>query len=491
MKGSAWVPTTSFRGPLILLVILAACFQAGCPLARAPRQSQVLSNSLPVSTSIPPVWDSTTNLDAVANDWLKSFNDPKLDAIVAEAIQNNLDLRHAAAVVEMARQGVTVVGSQLKPQLGGELGAATTRNFSQDSTSNSTMVYAGPSWQVDVWGRLRAESAAAQAGFEAASLDYAFARQSLAATTANNWYLAIETRQLVRLAERSVETYVELLKLARVRKAAGKVSDLDVAEANASLNQAQSELQNAQSLYSQTRRTLEVLLGRYPADDLEISQAFVPVPPPVRAGLPASLLERRPDVVASERRVLQAFRTVEASKLALRPGFTLTAEGGRLSDRILDLISLNPSLIRGAIQAFVPLYQGGELRAQIKIADARQEETLAAYGASVLNAFREVEVALTNETLLAARLQYQQATLQDRTEAVRIATLKYKSGAVDMLSVLQLQTDQIDSEVEILKSRYAQLSNRINLHLALGGSFDSVSATVPPNTAPVSFQWSP
>jgi len=292
------------------------------------------------------------------------------------------------------------------------------------------------------------------------------------------------------LAEQSVEIYTALLKLAKVGKAAGKVADLDVAEANASLNQAQSELQNAESLYSKTRRSLEVLLGRYPAGDLEISQAFVPVPPPVRAGLPASLLERRPDLAASEKRVLQAFRTVEASRLALRPDITLTAEGGHLSDRILDLLGLNPSLIRGAINVFVPLYQGGALRANIKIADAQQEETLAAYGAAVLNAFREVEVALTNEALLAARLQFQQAALQDRTEAVRIGTLKYKSGAVDMLSVLQLQTDQIASEAEIVKSKYAQLANRINLHLALGGSFDSVpAATPPPNTVPVSFQW--
>jgi len=138
MRGNtrrSWLPTSSSS---VLLVSLAACFLAGCALARAPRQSQVLTKSLPNGTSIPPVWNSNTNADAVANDWLKSFNDPKLDAIVAEAIQNNLDLRYAAAAVEMARQEVALVGSQLKPQLGGQLGAATTHDFSRSSFPTAT-----------------------------------------------------------------------------------------------------------------------------------------------------------------------------------------------------------------------------------------------------------------------------------------------------------------------------------------------------------------
>jgi outer membrane protein TolC len=105
-----------------------------------------------------------------------------------------------------------------------------------------------------------------------------------------------------------------------------------------------------------------------------------------------------------------------------------------------------------------------------------------------LNAFREVEVALTNEALLAAYLMFEQDALQDRAEAVRIATLKYKAGATDLLPVLQLQTDQIATQVELIKARNAQLANRINLHLALGGSFDTSPAVAPPNTTGMSFQ---
>jgi outer membrane protein TolC len=123
MKGNTQHPRSS-RAPfrsLILAVSLAPCFLAGCALTRAPRHLQVLAKSLPNSVNIPPVWSSNTNSDAVNNDWLKSFNDRKLDAVVAEAIQNNPNLRQAAATVEQARQTVALVGSQLLPQVGGQL----------------------------------------------------------------------------------------------------------------------------------------------------------------------------------------------------------------------------------------------------------------------------------------------------------------------------------------------------------------------------------
>ena len=200
------------------------------------------------------------------------------------------------------------------------------------------------------------------------------------------------------------------------------------------------------------------------------------------------MTERRPDLVAAERNVLAAFRTLEASKLALRPDITLTAEGGRVSDRLLDVLLLNPILFRSALQVFVPIYQGGALRAGIKIATAQQAQALAAYGSAALNAFREVEIALTNEALLAEYLKYEQDAVRDRAEAVRIATVKYKAGATDLLSVLQLQTDQIATQIELIKARNAQLDNRINLHLALGGSFDTSPAVTPPHTTGMSFQ---
>jgi multidrug efflux system outer membrane protein len=472
----------------LIVVCFAAAVLGGC-LARPPGHSEVVAKSLPKGTTIPTNWSASDRATAgVSDNWLESFHDPGLDAVVEEAIKNNTDLRQAAMKVIVARQTVVVVGAQLKPQVGAQLGGASTQTTDPLKTYNSNAEHGGASWEVDLWGRLRSQQAAARANYEAVALDYSFARQSLAATTAKSWYLTIESRQLLGLAEQGVGVYADLLKLARVQASAGKVSDLDLAEASANLNEAESQRQTALSVYSESRRNLEVLVGRYPAAELKVSESFVPIPPPVDAGLPASLTERRPDLVAAERQVLTAFRSLEAARLALLPDITLTVEGGRVSDRLLDLLMLNPLHFRSAVQVFVPIYEGGALRARIRIATAQQGQALAAYGSAALNAFREVEIALTNEALLAQYLKYEQDALHDRDEAVRIATLKYKAGATDLLSVLQLQTDQIATQAELIKARNAQLANRINLHLALGGSFNTSPAATPPNMTSVSFQ---
>ena len=165
-----------------LVVALAAAVLAGCALTPPPPHDAVVDQALPKGTRIPTAWQAEAGAGPVADDWLRSLNDPALDAIVAEAIANNLDLRQAAKRVTIAQQSVIVVGSQLLPQVGAVLGGRTTRDEDRDNNANTTLAYAGVSWELDVWGRLRAQRAAAEAGYEATALDYAYARQSLAAT---------------------------------------------------------------------------------------------------------------------------------------------------------------------------------------------------------------------------------------------------------------------------------------------------------------------
>jgi outer membrane protein TolC len=162
------------------------------------------------------------------------------------------------------------------------------------------------------------------------------------------------------------------------------------------------------------------------------------------------------------------------------PSFSLNLAGGRLSDPLLSVLGLNPWLIHSAVGMFVPIYQGGALRAQVKIATAEQEQSVAYFGGVALRAFEEVEVTLTNEQLLAKRLPYVENAVLDHTEAVRVANVRYKAGSMDFLSVLQLQEGQIQSQASLIEIRNMQLANRINLHLALGGSFDSSPATSSP-----------
>jgi len=467
-------PTRLTIGVLSVAVIFSGC------LTKAPAHANVLRDSLPKGTTIPEAWTAGSGPDgAVNNDWLKTFRDPSLDAIVAEAIANNLDLVQAAAQVEVARQNVVVVASQLKPQIGLSLGAATTRDKSQDRNANASDQRLGISWEPDIWGRLRAQRAAATAGFQATALDYAWARQSLAATASQAWYQAVELRVLEAITTEAVGDYQELLRIAKVKQTAGQVGGLDLAEAGASLELAQSELSNFQALFTSARRNLEVLLGRYPAAAVEISRNFSPLPPPTPAGLPSSLLERRPDVVAAERQVLVAFRSLETARLARLPTFALTLDGGRIGDPVLSLLKLNPWFYHVALGMTVPVYTGGRLTAEVKIETAHQQQALAHYGAVVLNAFDEAETALTNENLYRQQFEHLESSFREYSDSVRIATIKYKAGAYDMQQVLQLQTTQLSVESDVTQLRNARIANRINLHLALGGSFDAEPAIAP------------
>jgi len=458
------------------LAVLGAAALSGC-LSKAPSHARVLKDSLPQGTQIPPAWTAGSSADGVVtNDWLKSFKEAQLDALVAEAIAHNLDLVQAAAQVEVARQNVVVVASQLKPQIDLGLGAATTRDKSKNQNYNSSSERVGVAWEFDIWGRLRAQREAAKAGFEATALDYAWARQSLAATTSVAWYQAVELRRLVMVSEQAVKDYQDLLRLSRVKETAGQVAGLDVAEAGADLDLAQSELSSVQALFIAAQRNLEVLLGRYPAAAVDISPDFSPLPPPVQVGLPSSLLDRRPDVVAAERLTLAAFRNLESAKLALLPTFALNFEGGRIIDPLLSLLKLNPLFYHAALGMTVPVYTGGLLNAQVKIATSQQQQAVAHYGGVVLNAFQEVETALTNENLYAQQFEHLQNSFREYSESVRIATIKYKAGAYDMQQVLQLQTAQLSVESAVIKVRNARFANRINLHLALGGSFEAAPA---------------
>src|SRR5277367_1251627 len=468
---------------LAALCLFLSAF-AGCSLSLPIPHDEVLRQALPPSTTIPNVWNRASNSDSVSDDWLKSFNDSRLDAVVSEAIRNNPDLRQAAARVEVARQNVAVVGAALRPQVNANIAgsvlvtdAASGSSSSPSSDHTANVEYATISWEIDVWGRLRAQRAASQAQFETAALDYAFARQSLAATTAKSWCLAIATNQLLSLAQRDVEIYEQLDGLVRTRREYGKVADLDVAEVDASLNAAQSQLRTAQGQYTEALRDLEVLLGRFPAGDIEVDHTFPALPPPVRAGMPSALLERRPDILAAEHEVLAAFRNEGAARLALLPQFALTIEGGRLSDQLLSLLGLNPWLFYSALGMTVPIYEGGALRAELKIATAQQQQAIAYYGSIALAAFSEVQIALTNERLLRQRLQYETDALKDRSMTVQTANLRYIYGSVDLFEVLELQTQQIENEELVINLRAAQLTNRIDLHLALGGSFDTSPAS--------------
>jgi len=233
----------------------------------------------------------------------------------------------------------------------------------------------------------------------------------------------------------------------------------------ADLASAEDALQQAISGQQQARRALEILLGRYPAGEIETATELVPVPPAIGAGIPSDLLERRPDIIAADRRVAAAFFLTEEARLAKLPSFPLSVSVGGSS----DLSGLIGDLSAGIV---APLYTGGALEAQLEIATADQDAAIAAFGATVLQALEQVEAGLTNEALLERREMFLSQSVDNNKQAYDLALKQFDVGQIDLLSVLQMQSRWIGARTGLLRVKNARLAERINLHLALGGSFE-------------------
>lgn len=443
---------------------LVALVLVGCATAPPSTSEETLERALPPTTEIPESFAAAVEDSGEVDDgWLASFGDPQLEALVAEALDNNLNLRAAAAQVDRAAGLARLAGAALKPTVSLAADAA---EIGGDDLVAGSSASAGLaiSWEADVWGRVRAGAAAGEESLAASVADFEYARQSLAASTAKSWFLATESSMQVAQAEKTAEIYRETLRLVEAKYEVGRVSMQDVHLARADLASAEEALRQARSAHEQALRALEVLLGSYPAAEIGTAPELIPVPPPIPVGIPSAILERRPDLLAAERRVAAAFFQSEEARLARLPRFTLNAGVG-VTDSLSDAIT---SLGAGL---FAPLYSGGAIEAQIETANADQRTAIAAYGQAVLTAFQEVETALSNEGLFAERQRFLESVVEENGKALELARMRYDVGQTDLLSVLQIQARVVAAEIALIRIRNERLSQRVNLHLALGGSF--------------------
>ncbi len=326
-------------------------------------------------------------------------------------------------------------------------------------------------WELDIWGKLGAAASASEETFRATEADLESARQSLVAQTAKAWFLATETNLHKQMAAEAVAIYLDTLEIVQTRVEVGAGQPQDVYLAKADLAAAEERQRQALGAFEQSVRSIEVILGRYPAAELEVPSSFVPNPPGIPVGVPAELLERRPDLIAAERRVAAAFQRIAAAKAAKLPSVSLTASGGSSSSELIDLVGASSNFFSLGANFVVPLDIGGGLEAQVEIETAQQQAALASYGSIALRAFSEVESALANESLLQDRETFLAAAVENNKSALDIANTQYEVGQIDFLSVLQLQARTLNSRISLIRIKNARLAQRVDLHLALGGSF--------------------
>jgi multidrug efflux system outer membrane protein len=446
---------------------------AGCSLLTPPPPEQLRKDALP-NVNVPPQWKQPAEPGTVAETGFDSFSDPALAALIREALSYNADLRAGAARVEQARGYVTVAGADLQPAV-----AALAKGGGKWSGDYSGMQNAliGATWEIDLWGRQRYGARAATDSYASAQLDYEYAQQSLAALVVRSWLLAVQSTQQENLLQEMLQSGGKLVDLTQQRLKSGIGDEKDVAQAQASLGEYRDRLRQIQLARTQALRALEVLLGRYPGAEVQTAAHLPAMPGPIPAGLPSELLERRPDVVAAERRVAAAFNSTEEARVAHLPRISLTATFGAVSS---DLIVLknhsNPTMGLGGSLLW-PLFTGGALQAQVDIRTAEQQQAVAEYAAIGLRAFNEVEGALASETALRERQAIQEQVASDSRRSMELATVQYKVGSSDLRSVLQEQLRLYNTLLTLVQLQSERLTQRVNLHLALGGGFGIPAAS--------------
>lgn len=468
---------------------LLVCFCAplalgGCGMAVTTFDKPEQWTSLPASEEAVQAYPNA--------GWVEDFGDAQLTETVKIALAHNYDLKQAELNIAIAKGHLKKAKAELFPVL--NLSGLARRSGSLDSSdggggfnfsggsgfsgnnssggggSTSYDLTLEASWEADVWGRVRSGKKAALYEYYAAENDYEAARQSLAAQTARAYFLCIETDKQLALARSFENNLRETLDVTQAFYDEGLISLQDIHLVKADLARARESIRNAESAHLSALRGLEVLMGRYPAANSAHGDEFPALPDPVAAGLPAELLERRPDLIAAERRVNAAFQRKKQAVTAKLPQISLTGTFGGSSDALRNLTDPANVLWSLAGSLLMPIFNAGSLQADVDIRTAEQEAAGAAYNQAALNAFSEAETALSNERLFRERAKDLDDAYENAQKAEAIANANFKAGETDLLDLLQIKRSTIAVEIDRIRAQRELLEQRVNLHLSLGGT---------------------
>ncbi|NIM02153.1 MAG: efflux transporter outer membrane subunit [Acidobacteria bacterium] len=461
--------------------LLAGLLAAACVQAPAVQQRTL-------EIEPPERWSTTTGPGRDSQDpWWILYGDTQLSELIELGLAQNDDLRAAAFRVKRAVAAGRIAKADLKPSLGAGLSAQRQEQVFVglpipggpnvlSSTSTQFALSLETSWEADLWGRLRAGARAALAEAQATEADLRGAQLSMSGQIAKLWFAVAEARQQLELTRRSVESFTTSTELVRSRYESGVRPSIDLRLALSNQHNAEALAAAAENALDAALRQLETLLGRYPSAELldRYSIDRLPdLPPPVPVGLPSELVSRRPDLVAAERRLTAADQRVLVAQRSRYPRFAMTARGGSVSDQLGDLLDGDFGVWALVGNLTAPLFQAGRLKAGVEQARSAGDEALALYAGQVLRAYSEVETALAAEQHLRVREEKLRETAEQLEGAGALAATRYARGVGDYLTVLESQTRALNARIAWIRVRRELLTNRVDLHLALGGGFNT------------------
>lgn len=461
---------------------LAAC--AGAPVTPpAPKLQMPAAWIEPAPAEVLPL----------AQDWWQAFGSQELAGLVAAALAGSPTLAIAAERIRQAEAQAGIAGASLFPTLDVVVDTAheeTRESGLAPEKSDSTIVALSASYELDLWGKNRSGARSAKASLGASRFDHESVRLTLIAGVASVYFQVLSLRARLALARENLAAAERVLGVVDARFRNGAATALDVARQRAAVVTQRAAIPPLELQERQTLVALAVLLGQPPEGfGVAATDVAALAVPGVSPGLPVELLVRRPDIASAEAQLAAANANVAAARAALLPSITLTGSTGFASTALLSLTGEPSSVLSLAATLLQPIFNGARLRSQVDLSASRERELVETYRAAILAALADVENALVaaNRSLDQERLQ---AELRGEAErALRLAELRYREGADDLLVVLDAQRTLFQAQDQLAQVRLSRLQASVGLYRALGGGwtapeprFSSLSADPNPGS---------
>ena len=460
---------------------------AGCSLAAwsGPTTSSPKSKRPRLTSTSRKQSSETAN-----TEWWEQFGDPVLDQLIADALANNKNVKIAAANVEQAAGVLTQTRAPLYPQVNYQ-GNAARQRLSQNTAipagspnpANNYQVLAGATWEIDLWGRVRRLTEAAQANLLATEEARRGVILSLVATMGSSYLQLRGLDEQLEISKRTLDTYRESLKLFELKFKHGQISQMNVEQVKVQYQTAAAQIPLIKIQIAQLENAISILLGNNPGPIPRGKTLLELQLPEVPAGLPSQLLERRPDLLQAEQQLIAANAQIGAAKAQYYPSISLTAAFGVASSQ-LDSLFKGPAQVWNYGGSIIgPIFTGGAISGQVAQATAGQKAALLSYELAIQSAFADVENSLVSHQQLGEQILAQEALVQALREYSRFANLQYNGGYAPYIDVLQAEQQLFPAELNLATARAALLSSVVRIYQATGGGWVDIAqreADAPP-----------
>lgn len=474
MKKMASVSSMSSIMSAILAAILPAILMTGCMVG--PNYHRTVVQTPTVYRDLSENPQTQAQAASFADlPWWQVFKDPQLQELVRTALKENYDLQLATERIAAARAQVTITRSNLFPQVGANAAFSGGKDSTTQAKYNILALTADAAFQLDLFGRLRRATEAARAELLATDDARNTVILTLVSDVASDYFTLLQLDLQLQITRDTVNTQIDSVKLTQLRLDHGVATKLDVLQAEQVLDTANAQIPDLQRQIGQEEDAISILLGHYPENVRRgLPLAEQPLPPEVPPGLTSTLLERRPDIRQAEHDLIAANAEVGVAKAAFFPQISLTGAGGGAFGRstlFTGLMSSQTGIWSYGAQVSQPIFTGGALRGNLKLAESQHRQELIAYKQTIQLAFRDVSDALIGYQKLHEVRVAQETTVKDLQDTVDTSLVRYRGGITTYLEVLDGQRSLFTAELVLAQARGNEYQSLVQLYKALGGGW--------------------